>query len=130
MQQLTRILLDKRGSKTFKILFCTYVPLLFTVTLLPGNIIAKETDGIFKFFKFGNADKVVHFVLFFTFAFLLFLSAYTRKNSLIWIIPVATGVLIEIIQQLMGMGRTFDLLDITANTIGAVLAYFVIVKKL
>lgn len=129
MQQLTRILLDKRGSKTFKALFCIYIPFLLTVTLLPGNVIAKESEGIFEFFKFENADKVVHFGLFFIFALLLFLSAYTHKNSLIWIVPVIIGIIIEIIQHLMGMGRTFDLLDITANTAGAVLAYFVIRKS-
>ena len=78
--------------------------------------------------SFENGDKVGHFALFFIFTFLGFASGYFRKKTHIWLIPILTGLLIEIVQHLSGWGRTFDWLDIVANVLGTLTAYFFINK--
>lgn len=128
MQKIIKKLLTKKGSKTFKYLFCAYVPFLFFVTLMPGDIIKSETEGFFKFLKFENADKVVHFLLFFFFVLISFMSEYFRKSFLIWAVPIAAGILIEFIQEWMSMGRTFDWFDILSNSLGVFLAYYLVIK--
>ncbi|MBW7871345.1 MAG: VanZ family protein [Flavobacteriia bacterium] len=118
-----------RGHGFFRLLFCVYTPLLFLFTLLPIDLIQSESPGWFEKFSFENQDKLVHFLLFFIFTLLFFFSAFTKRNFLIWLVPLLTGILIEILQQLTGWGRTFDVFDILANAVG-IFAAWLSVKKL
>jgi len=129
MQMDIRKLPPERGLGFFKLLFCVYTPLLFLFTLLPIDLIQSESPGWFEKFSFDHQDKIVHILLFFIFTLLFFFSAFTRRNFLIWLVPLLTGILIEILQQLTGWGRTFDVFDILANAIG-ILAGWLLVKKL
>lgn len=129
MRMDIRKLPPERGLGFFKLLFCVYTSLLFLFTLLPIDLIQSESSGWFEKFSFDNQDKVVHFLLFFIFTLLFFFSAFTRRNFLIWLVPLLTGILIEILQQLTGWGRTFDVFDILANAIG-ILAAWLLVKRL
>ncbi len=129
MQMDIKKLPADRGNGFFKFLFCVYTPLLFLITLLPIDLIQSESSGWFEKFSFENQDKLVHFLLFFIFTLLFFFSAFTRRNFLIWLMPLLTGILIEILQQLTGWGRTFDVFDILANAVG-IFAAWLLVKKL
>lgn len=92
------------------------------------DVIPSSGGGWISNLSFENGDKVVHFALFFIFTFLGFASGYFRKNIQVWLIPVLTGLIIEIIQHLSGWGRTFDGFDILANVLGTLTAYFLLIK--
>ncbi|MDD3459584.1 MAG: VanZ family protein [Weeksellaceae bacterium] len=118
-----------KGSQFFKILFCAYTLMLFTVTLLPVGVIQSESNEWLMHFDFKNQDKVFHILLFFGFALLLRFSGFVQKNSLIILLPILTGILIEILQHLMGLGRTFDIYDIISNSLGVLLAFCLLSVK-
>lgn len=123
MQTVIRKLPIKKGNYIFLILFWGYTVFLFTVTLTPAKMVSAGIGSWISHYSFGNADKLVHFVLFFIFTVLLY---FTRnKITRIYLIgvPVFTGILIEILQHLTGLGRTFEWMDILADTLGILLAY-------
>lgn len=70
-----------------------------------------------------HADKLVHGVMHGIMAFLLawnfqpavFLS---KKVFLLSLVAILYGTIIELCQEVMALGRSFDFLDIVANTIG------------
>lgn len=68
---ITAKLQTNKGSQFFKILFCAYTLMLFTVTLLPVGVIQSESNEWLMHFDFKNQDKVFHILLFFGFALLL-----------------------------------------------------------
>ena len=74
------------------------------------------------------SDKLVHFILYFSWTILLYFASSRgykrpikkRKAVLYWLIAIAVGGLIELLQDWMGLGRSADLLDALANSAGAV----------
>lgn len=56
--------------------------------------------------------------------------SYDIRKIFYLLIPIFTGVVIEILQHTTNTGRTFDLWDIVANTIGAFLAFLLIRKQM
>lgn len=114
---------DKKGHPKFKYLFIGYTLFLLVATLFPAGMMQSDGESWISRIQFKNEDKVIHFALFFIFTILLCLSAYTKKNFSIWLIPILLGLLIECLQAGMNMGRTFDVLDILANSIGAISAW-------
>ena len=119
MLPLIRRLLVKKGKGLYKILFILYSLFLFTVTLMPINSLESGEEKWLSFLEFDNFDKVVHFSLFFIFTKILYF-AFNPKNLYLFFIPFLTGILIEILQYLMGFGRSFDPFDIIANTMGTI----------
>lgn len=80
-------------------------------------------------------DKVVHFIFYFILCF-LYTSVFNVQQSirmilLIAFVCIAYGFLIECIQGLFLQDRFFDLYDVVANSMGAIIAsaYFFIKKK-
>ena len=114
---------------------------LKSITILWGLVIlalslypfAVENQGI-KLIP--HADKYVHLCMHALMSFLLTCNLKPRK----WIsqtvlilatISVLYGTVIEVIQELMNLGRHFDILDILANSIGVLLGltgYFLLKK--
>jgi VanZ family protein len=123
---IKKLLLNKNN---FRILFGIYTVFLLVVTLMPTNIIKTEKNSWLRSFKFKNEDKVIHFTLFFIFTCLFFASKYTNKKTHLWLFPLLLGVLIEILQSITALGRTFEFYDILANSLGIFIAYFLIVNK-
>ncbi|MRM83692.1 VanZ family protein [Riemerella anatipestifer] len=81
-------------------------------------------------FLFQGIDKVVHFSMFFVLGF-LFRWAYPKASVYAYyFILVAYAILTEIFQQVMALGRSAEWLDLLADTIGLVLAYYVYTKVL
>lgn len=74
------------------------------------------------------SDKVVHFILYFAWVFLLYFGSsrgYNRDLSrkriaLYWVASISVGIGVECLQNLMNLGRTGDVLDAVANTAGAI----------
>jgi VanZ family protein len=98
-----------------KILFILYVLFVTTISLLPSRDIPEVNT--FLYF-----DKLVHFSMYALFSFLL-LWAFPKKFAGIkqiipFLLVVAYGFLMEVLQRYMHLGRTFDLLDELANCLG------------
>ena len=85
----------------------------------------------------GFTDKITHFVFYFGFVFLwgnaLLLKTQNRKNVFLKVFTTAilVGALMEILQETLTKNRTFDWVDILANSIGALVGIFIlrIVRK-
>lgn len=78
---------------------------------------------------FPGADKIIHFIMYFTFCTILILDYakskmphHTKLNSEIAFttFAFATGLAFEVLQGTITESRTFDVYDIMANTIGAI----------
>lgn len=129
MRQATAKLRDKKGSFLLRILFGVYTLFLFTVTLLPTDVMSSDGKSWLAKLSFQNGDKIVHFALFFLYTFLWYVSGYAKKKYSIWLVPLFVGLFIEILQNFIGLGRTFDVWDITANSIGIFLAFLILSKN-
>jgi len=84
-----------------------------------------------KLHLFDQFDKVVHFTFFFMFAF-LWQTVFAKKYYAVWWsigIAFLYGVGIEIYQKYCVVGRSFDVWDICADTVGALCILFVLKNK-
>lgn len=87
----------------------------------------QDVDKV-KFFDFPFQDKVVHFALYFVLAMLvmavLTLNSYLKNSKWTYTITIAIcllyGWLIEILQRAFFPGRSFEWMDVAADTAGAV----------
>lgn len=110
--------------KTFQQLFTyisknRWVAILWTLLILvacswPGKQIPDAPVSGF--------DKFVHAVLFGTFTF-LWLLVYPQKAIQVIIAGVVYGIAIEFYQQIMPLDRSFDVLDIVADSVGVLLGF-------
>jgi VanZ family protein len=98
-----------------------YALLLAVVSLMPGPRI----PAIFDWSELFSPDKAAHFVAYALFGVLLAaaLPAGPRlKRVALAVLGAALyGVLLEVLQGIMGIGRHFDPVDMVANLIGAIL---------
>jgi VanZ family protein len=102
---------------------------ILILSLLPGD---KFPEIDFTLFQI---DKVVHFLLYFILAILMYYSFFKIKNELVIkrvVVIIVTGVLlgtlIEVIQGTLIPNRAFDQLDILANSLGTLLGFIIIEK--
>ncbi len=95
--------------------FCT------VMFCMPGNALPETRLINIPFF-----DKWVHIGLFTVLSFLLF-KAYapaSRKKLFAWLLSlIGYGALIEVVQLYLVPFRSFDLVDILADSIGALLGF-------
>lgn len=70
-------------------------------------------------------DKVVHFGLF---SGLVFLWQFRFPERTLWVclIAIAFGIAVEFVQEWIGNGRSFDVYDIVADSLGAVSGWVVV----
>ena len=99
--------------------------IIFIIMSMPGNKLPAENSFTYAF----KVDKVIHFILFFTFSYTLLLyfkksDKKCLKNKRIQIIAVISciiyGILLEFYQKLYVPSRSFDITDMLANTIGSI----------
>lgn len=99
-------------------------------TILILFLCLKSPSGEPKFY-FPNADKIVHFGFYFVFVLLWFrFLVFKDKNSnatlsMLIVVSIVLGILIEIAQKYFTINRQADWLDIVANTFGSISGYFV-----
>ena len=84
--------------------------------------------------KVSGADKYVHFTFHFTFTLVwgfynrLRLGQWVLKSMLIIVcLSIVYGILIEILQETFTQTRKADVMDVVANSAGAISAFFVVV---
>ena len=90
------------------------------------------SEGFFSFLKFEGKDKVAHAILF-CFLNFAYLFDYTKfksphhtninKELAYTMLAMAIGLLTETGQLAMAMGRTFEVNDIIADAVGAIIAF-------
>jgi VanZ family protein len=101
--------------------------IILILMALPGNMLPKEEKTFIP-----NLDKLVHASLFGSFVFLWSIYYATRKEKnnhsdsryiLILIIACLYGVATELMQKYLIPNRDYDIYDILADSIGAVLGF-------
>ena len=121
MRQRLQKLLSKNTAARLWTLF------IFVLMAIPGNMLPKEEKTFIP-----NVDKLIHATLFGSFVFLWSIYYATRKernnNSdsrflLVLIIACLYGVATELMQKYLIPNRDYDIFDILADSIGAVLGY-------
>ncbi len=121
MRQRLQRLLSKR---TPALLWTILILILISI---PGNMLPKEEKTFIP-----NFDKLIHATLFGSFVFLWSIYYATRKEKnnhsnsryvLILIIACLYGVATELMQKYLIPNRDYDIYDIMADSIGAVLGF-------
>ena len=121
---------DNKKVVFYRIILFAYVPILLFATLMPADLVSSNAETWISKLKFKNEDKVIHFTLFFIFTFLFILSDFIRNKKLVLITSILLGISIEILQFIMNLGRSFELLDIVANTLCAIIACYILKKRI
>jgi glycopeptide antibiotics resistance protein len=97
-----------------KILFFAYLVLITLLSLWPS-------DGLPDVKLFPYADKLIHAGMYAGFTFLM-LWAWPRELSgakqILPLLIIAWGLFMEVLQQYSNLGRSFDLTDELANSLG------------
>jgi VanZ family protein len=98
--------------------------LLWTCIVTVLSLITIKSD-IGSSIKIENKDKFVHFTFYFVFVVLWFLFAkdksINKKTKLIVLFSaIGYGILMEICQGVFTTTRTPDILDVLANSLGAI----------
>jgi VanZ family protein len=91
----------------------------------------------FSIINLFGIDKLAHMLLFGTETFLIAITTkkiYAYQSSFRIIFPAfligtVFGILIEILQATVFTNRSFDYLDMLANTIGCALAWLILIRK-
>jgi VanZ family protein len=104
--------------------------IIFILLALPGNMLPNENH-----LAIPNLDKYVHIVLFGTFVFLwsLYFASKNekkafpiRKSLTVFIIACLYGTAMEYVQKYFIPNRDFDIYDIAADVVGAVLGFLIV----
>ena len=99
-----------------------WIILIMVLCTLPGNDIPSNS-----FFEKVHFDKIVHFCLFGGIVLLLSLAIYRQKKYIspatlviLVIMAASYGLAIEFIQKYWAVGRSFDMYDVIADSLGAI----------
>ncbi|REC68650.1 VanZ family protein [Epilithonimonas hispanica] len=91
-----------------------------TYMLLRPGIENKEYSFMFK-----HIDKVIHFSIFFLLGF-LFRVRFPKTTLLyFFLILISYALLTEILQDVMKLGRSLEVLDAVADTLGLSLSFYI-----
>ncbi|MBC9931341.1 VanZ family protein [Chitinophaga qingshengii] len=101
--------------------------LILILCTLPGKDIPSNS-----FFEKVHFDKIVHFGLFGGIVLFLSLGVYWHQKKissgilfLFVVLAAFYGFVIELIQKYWAIGRSFDMYDVLADTLGAIAGVFV-----
>ncbi|MBD8016847.1 VanZ family protein [Weeksellaceae bacterium Sa1CVA4] len=116
-----RNLLDKI-SKLFKKILPIYWAFLTYMLLRPG------VENLEYPFMFSGIDKLLHLSIFGLLGF-CFMAAYPKTRFTIYIqVMLIYSILTEILQDVMGFGRSLEGLDLVADTVGVLAGYYIFIK--
>ncbi|WP_367174832.1 VanZ family protein [uncultured Chryseobacterium sp.] len=121
LQSNIRNHLDK-VSKIFSKILPIYWAFLTFMLLKPG------TENKEYWFMFDGIDKVLHLSIFAVLGFCFMAALPKIKFHLFIQIMLAYAFLTEILQDEMHWGRSSEILDILADTIGVLIGYYLFYK--
>jgi len=105
----------------FKNVFWKASFVIWAVLVTVGSLMPLDAESIELF---PHSDKVVHGIFYMIMSYLLLKSMIRKSvpNSLVALIFSASyGIFMEVLQHTLGGGRHFDIFDIIANIIGALI---------
>lgn len=101
------------------------------LSLSPGNNFPEDNK-----ISIPNLDKIIHFLMYFVLTFSI-LFKYSRKrikkgkiNIYILIFASSYGILMELLQNVMNLGRSASFYDFMANESGILMAFLLVKIKL
>ena len=112
-------------KQSFWIALC-WTLLIFYLCLKPATI-EKNSD-------FVNADKLIHFTLYFVFVILWYRFLIYRKSFLVEnkvalvVVSIVLGIIIEILQKYYTQSRHADFFDVLANSLGSIVGILFSIK--
>ncbi len=74
---------------------------------------------------FKHVDKIIHFSIFFLLGFFFRLRFPKVDFAYFFLMLVSYGLLTEILQDIMKLGRSLEILDAVADTLGLSLSYYI-----
>lgn len=101
--------------------------ILWTLFIATSCLLPASAFKNFTFDSLLELDKLIHLILFFVFVILWALaleqrSAFTfNKKIILLVIAIVYGIFIEYIQSVTHYGRSYELGDVIANTIGSII---------
>ena len=101
-----------------------FLAIAWTALIASSCLIPASAFKAFTFDSIFQLDKILHLTLYYVFIVLWSLASKVitvRQKYVLLIVGIAYGVLIEVLQATMSLGRSYELDDIIANTIGCVL---------
>jgi VanZ family protein len=103
--------------------------ILWTIFIASSCLLPAAAFRSFSFDTLLELDKVIHFVLYAVFILLWALAirdvSMKQKIGLL-LIGVTYGILIEVLQSTMALGRSYDIGDIVSNTVGCIVGVILI----
>ena len=102
---------------------------LWTIFIASSCLLPAAAFRSFSFDTLIELDKLVHFTLYAVFILFwaLAIRDITLKQKLLLLfVGIAYGILIEVLQSSMSLGRSYDIGDIVANTTGCILGVLLI----
>jgi len=109
-------------SKLFKKILPIYWAFLTYMLLRPG------VENLEYPFMFSGIDKLLHLSIFGLLGF-CFMAAYPKTRFTIYIqVMLIYSILTEILQDVMGFGRSLEGLDLVADTVGVLAGYYIFIK--
>jgi len=101
--------------------------IIVVLSLLPKSAVDSERIKLFE-----GADKIVHFFMYFIlmafwyFASKKILKIKRRRFIIVGIVfSIFLGIILEILQNYLDIGRSFDTFDIVANTTGVFFVFLI-----
>lgn len=104
-----------------------WTTIIIILSLLPKNSISTSRIKLFE-----GADKIVHFFMYFVFMVLWRYASrvpeIVNKKKFIFyglIFGALLGIILEILQKYLDIGRSFDIFDILANISGLIFVFLI-----
>lgn len=102
-------------------------PTLVALIILYASVTSSENINKIDFFHFEHADKLVHFIFYFTLSTSLFASlfkntAFKKNKQIVFSLffSIIYGLIIEFIQYKFTATRAAEFFDFISNTLGAI----------
>ncbi|MCZ2102666.1 MAG: VanZ family protein [Chitinophagales bacterium] len=107
--------------------FYTVFAIIWTLLTLYLSLLSAKSMSSLNLWKITGLDKLGHAAFYMFFSLLWSMAIARKKDRRLWILMIAIffGILMETGQYLMMNGRSFEVLDIVANSVGAMLGMLV-----
>ena len=112
--------------------YISKIAVYYTLFLIIFSLIPFPDLGIPRFQSF-EIDKLAHFIMYFSLTILWSFASNNLNNSTFKLLLFAIffGIVLEIFQHILDLGRYFDLGDLLANSLGVIFGIFILycIKK-
>ncbi len=116
--------------KALKSIKLHYKSIFWALLILILSVVRLNTSNSVKEFLIPHSDKLVHIFLYTVFSILLLMeNKKSKRNYFRLLFAISYGIVMELFQHYFTLYRSFELLDILANSTGVLFGFF-LYKKL